>query len=1026
MAADNQIRSKKSIFLIIGGFLLLLSCLRIGWVMYFQPEEVPFAEPGVLDLSEWDFSTNGTLILNGDWGFIPNQFVDTKTIQAMEEQKETTTLPVPHNWEDEIQSEDTRFPYGYGTYYLHISLPEEFNDLLGLKFSGIHTSASIYLNDELQGTYGTVGKTKETSHASFSPITEIFHMEEDEMTIVVHLANFHSAINGGLTGAVTFGPASTIMEEGQLSSVLQLMIAIIYLLHALYGLLLYFIGNKKYGKEIFYFAIMLILHGITILIDDDVVLQLPVDYLVYHKILVLLFVGTLLGNVLFIKHLFHIQTKGFKTVLAFFGLMIVLILILPNEWYLLGSLFGMILYIWALSFLYYHVIKKSQTDYSDVALILLFLSAYTSNMIWGLLINLNLIRIPFYPLDFLLTIVSIATILIRRHVRLSEVNKQQNEELKRMDKARDEFLARTSHELRNPLHGIINIAESMLDEDDSSLNQKNTQDLQLLTNIGKRMGHTLNDLNTITQLREDKINLTLAPVNLHTTVNLVIDMFEFMKEGKDIELICEIPHDFPKLWADENRLFQILFNIVHNAIKYTNKGSIRLQAESQNNQAVIYVIDTGIGIDSSVMETVFDPYEQEEMLAASHGGLGIGLTVSKQLVELHGGKITFESRKSGTTFIFTIPIQEKDEISKQPTRFVDNLNHLKIPTPVQPITDYFKAHQDIDKGKILIVDDEPVNLKVLEQILSSEYEVNTFLNPIDLLEYDNFHHVDLIISDIMMPEMSGYQLTQEIRKRFTLLEIPILHITARSTPEDLRISFKSGANDYLAKPIHALELRLRVRLLTNLKHYVKESQKFEAAWLQAQIQPHFLFNTLNTIASLAEVDPDEMVRTLDAFGKYLQESFTIMNLEPTTPIQHAIKLSEAYIQIEKARFGDRLHVIQDIDPDVRGKIPPLTIQPLIENAINHGVLMKPEGGTVSWRIKKRMNYTEIIVTDDGVGMSEEKIKELLNIKPTINERVGIKNTNRRLLRQFNQGLTIDSTPGEGTTVSFQIPNNEQD
>jgi sensor histidine kinase YesM len=1023
MNTFQRVRSKKTIFFIITGFLVLLSAFRILWVYTFQPTELTFESPGRLDISEWDLIEDGTISLNGEWGFIPGEFANMERIESLESQGETHTIPVPEDWQESFELDDSPFPFGHGTYYLHITLPENHNELLGIKFSGLQTAASIYVNDELVRTFGQAGKTEETSEAAFGPTTEVFHTEDAEITLMVHLSNYQSPLNGGILDPITFGDGETITDESRLSRVLQLLIAAMYLLHAVYGFFLYFLGKRRYGKEIFYFGIMLVLHGITILIDDDVVLQLPVSYAVYNRLLFSLFVATLFGNVLFIKHLFRINTRGYKRLLVLFAATLLVVLFLPAEWYVPGGVLGISLYIAAFIFLYYHIISITSAGYPDGLLILIFISAYTSNMIWGFFINMNLLTIPFYPFDFIITIAAIVILLLRRHIRLSELNDRQTEKLRQMDKTRDEFLARTSHELRNPLHGIINIAESVLEQEKDVIQKKNRDNLQLVVHIGKRMGYTLNDLNTITQLREDKIKLSKSPADLHATVNLVLEMLEFMKEGKDIELKSHVALDFPKLWADENRLFQILFNLLHNAIKFTEAGTIEVKAQLQDNQAIIYVSDTGVGIDSSMMEDIFHPYEQNEAASYAHGGIGIGLSVSKQLVELHNGKITFTSDNDGTTFIFTMPVQEKSEAGtvRKPLQKDKHKQRTERLKEQKPEKDYTEAHKGEERGRILIVDDDPVNLRVMAQLLEADYQVDTSLDPEAVLVNTDLHQTDLVITDIMMPKMSGYQFTQKLRERYSLFELPILHVTARSTPEDIKISFKTGANDYLVKPIHAIELKVRVRALTNIKHYVRESQKYEAAWLQAQIQPHFLFNTLNTIASLAEVDPEMMTDTLHAFGTYLQQSFSVMNLEPTIPVKHAIKLSDAYIQIEKARFGDRLRIIKDIDEDIDIQIPPLTIQPLIENAINHGILKKQEGGTVIWRMKRQDDAVQITISDDGAGMTEEKINEILTIRPTIDERVGVKNTNRRLLHLYNEGLSIESTPGEGTIVSFRVP-----
>ena len=168
------------------------------------------------------------------------------------------------------------------------------------------------------------------------------------------------------------------------------------------------------------------------------------------------------------------------------------------------------------------------------------------------------------------------------------------------------------------------------------------------------------------------------------------------------------------------------------------------------------------------------------------------------------------------------------------------------------------------------MDDDPINLQVLSTILPAEqYELETVTSGKAALARLNTKEWDLIITDVMMPHMSGYELTRSIREKYSISELPILLITARSQPEDIYTGFLAGANDYVTKPVDALELNVRVQCLTDLKDSISERLRMEAAWLQAQIQPHFLFNTINTIISLSEIDIDRMAILLDEFGYYL-------------------------------------------------------------------------------------------------------------------------------------------------------------
>src|SRR5690625_3178755 len=151
----------------------------------------------------------------------------------------------------------------------------------------------------------------------------------------------------------------------------------------------------------------------------------------------------------------------------------------------------------------------------------------------------------------------------------------------------------------------------------------------------------------------------------------------------------------------------------------------------------------------------------------------------------------------------------------------------------------------------------------------------------------------------MMPRMSGYELTRIIRKRFTISELPILRLTARNRPEDIENGFLAGANDYVTKPVDAVELKSRVNALTEVRKSSRERLRMESAWLQAQIQPHFLFNTLNSIIALSEIDTTRMQKLLEAFSNVLRGKFNFQNINEFVPIESELDLIRSYLYIEK-------------------------------------------------------------------------------------------------------------------------------
>jgi len=281
----------------------------------------------------------------------------------------------------------------------------------------------------------------------------------------------------------------------------------------------------------------------------------------------------------------------------------------------------------------------------------------------------------------------------------------------------------------------------------------------------------------------------------------------------------------------------------------------------------------------------------------------------------------------------------------------------------------------------------------------------------------------VIIADVMMPQTSGYALTQIVRERFTVSELPILLVTARARIEDILIGFQSGANDYVSKPVDARELKVRVRSLIQNKHSVEERLRLEGAWLQSQIQPHFLHNTINAIASLGVFDTSKMLRLLEEFGNYLRLSFDTKNTEPLVPLDRELTLVRSYLYIEKERFQERLDVQWEVEDGLNVLVPPLSIQPLVENAIRHGLMKRVQGGSVMIRIRRQDGQVQFTVKDNGRGMTREQAEQLLKNLGGISHGtgVGLKNIDRRLRRQFGKGLSIVSVPDQGTTVTFKVP-----
>ena len=297
-------------------------------------------------------------------------------------------------------------------------------------------------------------------------------------------------------------------------------------------------------------------------------------------------------------------------------------------------------------------------------------------------------------------------------------------QLQQLDKLKDQFLANTSHELRTPLNGIIGLAESLLDGVSGQLPDKARQNLTMVAQSGRRLANLVNDILDFSKLNTRTIELHRQPVDLHELTETVLSLSAPLIGDKPLELLNAVPADLPAAMVDGDRVQQILHNLIGNGIKFTDSGSVTVSAVAEREGLKVSVTDTGIGIAAQQLDSIFTAFEQGDGSAGRQfGGTGLGLAVSQQLVQLHGGRLTVESVPGqGATFQFTLPESAEDAVPQaQATPTVARLNALSAqmaevsrpPAVVEPV----------DGGdtvfRILLVDDEPVNRQVLLDHLGS-------------------------------------------------------------------------------------------------------------------------------------------------------------------------------------------------------------------------------------------------------------------------------------------------------------------
>ncbi|PQP84313.1 histidine kinase [Paenibacillus sp. PCH8] len=1004
----------------------------LGWIaqMLIREQNNPQAKDGNIDLTQWDYNRMGAASLNGVWDFYPGQLLSPADIEAGTSGRKplpaSSAIHVPSRWNTSLGQ-----AHGYGTYHLRVRItPRTLKNDYGIRTQNIRMSHRVFIDGKEIGGKGLPGKTTDTDIQLNLPFTGFTSIEGETADIIIQVSNYSYA-SGGIVAPVLFGDEHSILKGQQQDWLKDLMTLFGFILPAAFFLLLFRLRRSE--KELHYLGLFSLSGALYALTHGEKLLGTLVPFLTNNEMLRVQLLSAAFAYYFLLRYIDALVPGAVHQ--WFVRLAVVLLvaqttvgLTLPPALFSLFELpmllISLVVIVYMLRAMLYWLKRRPKDSHFVLVSMLSILMVVVLHTIGAF----TAVDTAFLALIELLLFVFVQMIVtaIRFAQSFRDVEAL-SERLLAIDSLKDEFMANTSHELRTPLHGIINIAQSMLEGAAGAVTPKQAKNLSMITATGKRLSLLVNDILDFSKLKNSEIELKRVAVDLESVARTVVEVSGFTFEDKPIHLIQQWPQSLPLVEADEDRLRQILYNLLGNAYKYTEQGEIRLYASVDGDWVKVSVADTGVGIALDKQEDIFQAYEQGNgTIERVFDGTGLGLSITRKLVELGGGEIWVESEPGqGSIFHFTLPM-------------------MKLPllkTPSKPAAARYIAAQGTGKKElvtresdepddlpeaehtILIVDDDPVNRHVLLNLLSTErYRVIAADSGHAALKLrEEFPSIDLVITDWMMPKMSGLELCRKLREHSSLSELPILMLTARGLPEDIKHGFQAGANDFLSKPVDAGELRARVRTLIAMRSSVQEAIRTEMAFLQAQIKPHFLYNALNVIIATCAVNPDKATDLLIELSHYLRGSFDFQNREQLVPLTKELELVESYVHLEQARFEERLVVEYEVEPEVRLYLPPLSIQPLVENAIRHGVMERAAGGTVHLRIFKEDEHVVIQVQDDGVGIPPERMAQVKSGRTEGPGGVGLQNINRRLMSIYGQGLEIQSHVGKGTQIRFRIP-----
>ncbi|HET6226518.1 MAG TPA: ATP-binding protein, partial [Bacteroidia bacterium] len=450
---------------------------------------------------------------------------------------------------------------------------------------------------------------------------------------------------------------------------------------------------------------------------------------------------------------------------------------------------------------------------------------------------------------------------------------------------KETFLANMSHEIRTPMNAIIGFTDILIKR---NLQPQEKEYVQIIKNSGENLLRIINDILDISKIEADMIVFEEHPLSIKEIFKSLQIMMLQKATEKSLSLEYKADANVPDvLLGDPTRVTQILINLTGNSIKFTKSGKVEISAKvikDENEKSIVQFIvsDTGIGIPEDKLNSIFERFKQaEDHTTRNYGGTGLGLSIAKQLVELQGGQMSITSKVDhGTQVTFTLPLKKTKDLYT-----------------VKPVEEERKFDpEELKKLKILLAEDNPINVKLVLSLFE-DYQIQADVaeNGKEAVELVKNNYYDLVLMDMEMPEMNGYEATTEIREVLKN-KLPIIAMTAHAMAGEREKCFKLGMHDYISKPINA---NLLFEKIYNATEFVKKWNKSS----KKVINLEYLINIMSGKKELiretieifvkqanedlpiinAAIDKDDFL-TVKRFAHRMKSTITMMGINSLTPV----------------------------------------------------------------------------------------------------------------------------------------------
>ncbi len=904
--------------------ILLMSCVSLSFSALAIERPGQSLSDARIDLRQQEWGQGEIHTLDGYWAFYWGQLLSPEMAASPENlSTQAKSFWVPGLWNDEGKA-GADFPVdGFGTFYARILVPDV--PVLYLHVPDMPSAFRLWVNGREMTANGVVARSKEDEVPAFK--TRVLALPDTlgHIDIVAQVSNHHYK-EGGIWHSFKITDESGRQRLADVPVIVDAIIFAVLFSIGLYHLSVYYMRRQE-RASLFFGLFCLLLAFRALAVDQRIfsgssgfdwgMLQtaehitfffcLPM-FAAFYQALYPHDVSRRLVTVSFIA------ATGFSLLTLFSSVAFFTRLALPYQIIIVVVVF------WCWHGWWGAYRNKREGARLLGASMAVFMLAILHDI---LLAHFVVHGSPWTPLAFMAFVIAQAIILNRRYVSslnlveaMSVELKERNTELEQLDAFKDEFLATTSHELKMPLHGIDGLASGLLADARPVLDESQKQILALISSTASRLGTLVDDILDYSAIKHGKLELTVTAVNLHLMAKTVLDTIDPLIGDKDIVLSLDLADGTEWVQCDVNRLQQVLFNLLGNAIKFTEEGYVQLKTRLKHPWVEVEVVDTGVGIPRDRQGDVFNPFETLGVRhQGNYTGTGLGLSITRKLVELQKGQLTLESEEqSGTTIRFTLPLASEAPSSAAssssvplgtgpasddaPAGVVGSSEGATLIPPAGTAhspQDGVLVEPEGEPGRIYVVDDEETNRQLLKrQLQNAGFQVMTFAGGASVLERLAEGCPDLIILDLMMPGMNGFEVCERIRQKHDSLRLPVVMLTARHQSLDIIQALNLGANDYLTKPYHEKELIARISSLLGVRRYwlaSEENQRLQneiGARVRAEAQ--LLQANQRLLAVLNQTDESVCLIDADLRVIYGNRAFFVLVglLEERTPADDVV------------------------------------------------------------------------------------------------------------------------------------------